>query len=119
MNIPLAHAVVHEAAQRGLQLNYPAAANVTALSGRGVMGEVAGKPITIGSHRYFDQNILHGAHCAEVANADAEGLTTMLVSQGDTYLGYIAVADTVRGKQSTGRQTIERCWIGSFGHVDR
>lgn len=93
---PIAHAVVQEAAQRGLQLTYPAADGVTALSGRGVTGEVNGRSVTIGSHSYFDQNIPHGTHCAEVADADAQGLTTMLVSQGDDYLGYIAVADTVR-----------------------
>ena len=99
---PIAHAVVQEASQRGLQLAYPAASGVTALSGRGVVGEVAGQAITIGSHSYFDQNIPHGAHCAEIAHVDAEGLTTMLVSQGDNYIGYIAVADTVResSKQS-------------------
>lgn len=93
---PIAHAVIAEATQRGLQMTYPAAQDVTALSGRGVTGEVNGRAVTIGSHTYFDQNIPHGAHCAEVAHADAEGLTTMLVSQGDNYLGYIAVADSVR-----------------------
>ena len=102
---PIAHAVVQEASQRGLQLTYPAAEGVTALSGRGVMGEVNGRSVTIGSHSYFEQNIPHIAHCAEVAQADAEGLTTMLVSQEDTYLGFIAVADTVResSKQAVGQ----------------
>ena len=102
---PIAHAVVQEASQRGLQLTYPAAEGVTALSGRGVMGEVNGRSVTIGSHSYFEQNIPHIAHCAEVAQADAEGLTTMLVSQDDTYLGFIAVADTVResSKQAVGQ----------------
>ncbi len=111
---PIAHAVVAEATERGLQMTYPAAQDVTALSGRGVTGDVDGRAVTIGSHTFFDQNIPHGAHCAEVANADAEGLTTMLVSQGDNYIGYIAVADTVRGSSE---QAIMQWKDGGVGHL--
>lgn len=111
---PIAHAVVAEATQRGLQMTYPAAQDVTAFSGRGVTGDVNGRAVTIGSHTYFDQNIPHGAHCAEVANADAAGLTTMLVSQGDNYIGYIAVADTVR---ESSRQAVEQLHNVGVNHL--
>ena len=94
---PLALAVQNEAAGRGLIHRYPAASAVTALTGRGVTGQVNGQQVLVGSHGYFDQTTAHPAeHCTALAEADARGQTTMLVSNDATYLGYIAVADTVR-----------------------
>jgi Cd2+/Zn2+-exporting ATPase len=93
---PLALAIVDEAGQRGLQSHYPAASTVRALAGRGVTGKVNGRQVTIGSHAHFDNEIPHPAHCQEVLAADAQGYTTMLVSADEDYVGYIAVADTVR-----------------------
>jgi Cd2+/Zn2+-exporting ATPase len=94
---PLAHAILMEAEQRGVAQTYPAAANVTALTGRGVTGAVNGRQVTIGSHGYFDElDIAHESHCAAVQGEDSQGYTTMLVSRDAEYMGYIAVADTVR-----------------------
>lgn len=98
---PLAEAVVNETAQRGLDGRYPAAQAVQTLSGRGVQGQVAGRQVLIGSHPYFDQHVPHGDHCQAVAAADAEGLTTMMVSEDDAYAGFIAVADTIRESSRT------------------
>jgi Cd2+/Zn2+-exporting ATPase len=91
---PLAQAVVDASVQRGVAMGE--AAEVTAVSGRGVQGWVNGRHITIGSHRYFDDHIPHAHFCADVAAQDAQGLTTMLVSDEGEYKGYIALADTVR-----------------------
>jgi Cd2+/Zn2+-exporting ATPase len=93
---PIAHAVVHEARHKGISLSYPAAEKVTALTGRGVTGQVGGREVVIGSHPYFDENIPHAAHCKSIAEADANGLTTMMVSSDNSYQGFISVADTVR-----------------------
>ncbi|MCB9422237.1 MAG: heavy metal translocating P-type ATPase [Ardenticatenaceae bacterium] len=93
---PLAEAVVEESSRRGVYGRYPAAENVQAMMGSGVTGRVNGREIFISSHSYFDQNIPHDIHCSAVAAADAAGYTTMLVQDGDTYAGYIAVADQVR-----------------------
>lgn len=93
---PLAHAVISEAAARGVGHTYPAAAAVAALAGRGISGEINGRTIMVGSHAYFDETVPHSAFCADVAAADAQGYTTMLVSEDATYRGYIAVADEVR-----------------------
>ena len=94
---PLAQAVVRESVGRGLQAAYPVAEQVQALTGRGVQGLVNGRPVTVGSHAYFDENVPHEAYCAEVAQQDGQGYTTMLVSDEAGYRGYIAVADKVRG----------------------
>ncbi|MFQ5420031.1 MAG: heavy metal translocating P-type ATPase, partial [Anaerolineae bacterium] len=93
---PLAEAVLAASAQRGVNGRYPAAENVQTLTGAGVTGTVNGRELFVGSHRYFDEHIPHAALCATVAQADAEGYTTMLVQDGADVAGYIAVADAVR-----------------------
>ena len=93
---PIAQAVAHEARHRGLSMNYPAAERVTTLTGRGVTGNVNGHEVVIGSHPYFDESIPHQAHCEVVSNADAGGLTTMMVSSDKRYKGFITIADSVR-----------------------
>jgi Cd2+/Zn2+-exporting ATPase len=93
---PIAQAVTHEARHRGLSMNYPAAENVTALTGRGVTGTVAGHEVILGSHPYFEDHIAHTEHCSAISNADASGMTTMMVSSDRQYKGFITIADSVR-----------------------
>ncbi len=93
---PLAAAVVAEATARGVGERYPAGEQVTAHSGRGISGHVDGHPVTLGSHAWFEDDPGHDPHHAAIAAADAAGLTTMLLSHGDAYRGYIALADTTR-----------------------
>lgn len=94
---PLAKAVVGAAHERGLQAAYPRAESVEMMSGQGVRGMVTGKPITIGSHAYFDSSYPHAAEfCSLVKDAEAHGQTTMLLSDGERVRGFIAVADEVR-----------------------
>jgi len=87
--------VVTAAAERGVEDRYPAGEQVTALTGHGITGRVNGRSITIGSHTYFEDDETHDPHHDEIAEADAAGLTTVLVSDG-AYRGYIALADTPR-----------------------
>ncbi|HSM71365.1 MAG TPA: heavy metal translocating P-type ATPase [Anaerolineales bacterium] len=93
---PIAQAVSHEARHRGLSFLYPAAEQVTTLTGRGVTGSVGGREVVIGSHPYFDDYVPHEGHCETVAHADASGLTTMMVSSDRQYKGFITISDTVR-----------------------
>ena len=94
---PLARAITRAATDRGLGQAYGAAEEVTALAGRGVRGRVNGKPVTVGSHRHFDVTYSHNDPlCRQLDAAEAEGQTTMLVHDGDTVRGFIAVADQVR-----------------------
>ncbi|MBP6472118.1 MAG: heavy metal translocating P-type ATPase [Chloroflexi bacterium] len=98
---PIAQAVVEAAAQRSLDRQYAAAEDVRALMGRGVTGQVNGRVVTIGSHVFFADHLAHAAHCAELETAANQGYTTMLVRRDDAYLGYIAVADTMRPSGET------------------
>lgn len=94
---PLAKAILDETAVRGLDQRYTTAGQVTALTGRGVAGEVDGRQVIIGSHQYFDQNVPHDEVICSQAHEDAtHGLTPMMVSADGKYLGMITVADTVR-----------------------
>ena len=56
---PLAQAILAESTRRGVQARYPAADDVTTLTGRGVRGQVAGQTVTIGSHRFFEEAVAH------------------------------------------------------------
>ena len=92
---PLARAVV--AASEKIASPYPAAEGVTALVGAGVSGAVAGRPVLVGSHAFFEDRIPHSlAECARIDAASGLGQTPLLVSAGEEYQGYIAVADQVR-----------------------
>ncbi|MEM7115630.1 MAG: heavy metal translocating P-type ATPase [Chloroflexota bacterium] len=105
---PLATAVLTASTERGVAEKYPAATAVSALTGRGVVGTVAGQEIFIGSHSYFDANIPHANHCDTIAQQAAQGYTTMLVSQDEQYAGYIAVADTVRESSKTAVSALKK-----------
>ncbi len=93
---PLARAIVAGWEQRGSAHRYPASEGVTALAGQGVRGRVNGRDVFIGSHSFFDNNLIHNAHCRDIAAAAAAGQTAMLVSADDRYFGYLTVADAVR-----------------------
>lgn len=109
---PLARAVVSASKQRGLHQRYAPAQAVTALTGRGVTGTVAGRQVTIGSHAYFDATFGHAPDHCHAATDDAQrGYTPMLVSVDGVYHGAIAVADTVRTSSRTAVQELRAAGI--------
>jgi Zn2+/Cd2+-exporting ATPase len=94
---PLARAIMDASQQQGVADRYAPAANVTALTGRGVVGHVAGREITIGSHAYLENLLTHSSIDCQQANAEAAlGYTPLMVGGDGDYLGTITVADKVR-----------------------
>ena len=94
---PLAAAVVQAAASRHLHTVYAPAEAVETLAGRGVRGTVDGKLVTVGSHSLFDAEFPHpDALCAQVSASEAQGRTTMLLSEGAQVRGFVALADEAR-----------------------
>lgn len=94
---PLAQAVVDAAESRGLISTYPAAENVQTLTGRGVRGQVANHTITVGSHRYFEDELPHASTiCSEIDALEADGQTAILVAHDHELRGFITLADTPR-----------------------
>ncbi len=103
---PLAHAIVDAARMRGIIQNAPRATSVTALPGHGIMGEVNGRTVLIGSHRYFDETAPHPPAFCDRAGQDASaGRTPLLVSVDGTFAGMLSIADAVRPEA---RETIVR-----------
>lgn len=94
---PVGRAVAAEAEARGLRERIPDATHHRILAGRGIEARLSGRPVTVGSHRHFDQNVPHDGHHCTLAAADAvEGRTPVLVELDGRYLGTITLADTPR-----------------------
>lgn len=94
---PLAQAVVKAAERRQLDKIYAPAEAVEALRGQGARGRIGGQWVTVGSHRYFDVAFPHASQlCATIQSAEAAGQTTILLAQGDTVCGFLALADRAR-----------------------
>jgi Cd2+/Zn2+-exporting ATPase len=97
---PLAAAVVTGAVERlGGRVTPPMVSDVKSVTGRGVQAQIAGETVIIGKPVLFSE--LPGSGLPpEVAAANdklvAAGRTTMVVRQGQRFLGVIAVMDTPR-----------------------
>lgn len=94
---PLARAVVEAAKAQQIDERYPAAEHVELIPGRGLRGEVDGRSVTIGSHSYFEAEFPHAQGLCDWAKAqEATGHSTMMLADGATVLGALALADTLR-----------------------
>ena len=96
-NHPLARAVVLAAREAGLEL--PATGGLENVSGRGVRGEVEGRPVLIGTLDLFRATEGHhvGPEITEaVEGLEGAGKTTMAVSRDGRFVGVIALADDLR-----------------------
>jgi Cu+-exporting ATPase len=85
---PLARAVLAAAAAEGIAPD--PVARMRAQPGRGVAGEVDGRPLSLGVH---DST---GALQAQAERLEADGRTVSWLTQGDTVLGLFGFADTVK-----------------------
>ena len=88
---PLAKAIIEEAEDRKLSL--PTASNIKVMNGRGVEGEVSGRSITVLAPRYIT---LQSDIQFQVDELESAGNTVVIVMEGDSALGLIAMADTLR-----------------------
>jgi Cd2+/Zn2+-exporting ATPase len=94
---PLAQAIMVETQNRQLDHRYPAAREVVSLVGQGVQGLVNGTRLTVGSHAHGHESFVeHDRIHEEIELAETDGQTVMLVSQDETVLGFVGVADKMR-----------------------
>jgi Cd2+/Zn2+-exporting ATPase len=92
---PFAGAILQVAEEQGAA--YAGATGVETLTGHGVRGNVNGRRITIGSHRFFDAQFEHTADLCEMAAAIEEtGKSAVMVHDGEAVRGVIALADSAR-----------------------
>jgi len=104
---PLAHAIVEAAEGQGLAI--PAATSIRADPGEGVVGEVGGLKVAVGSVRML---VEAGAHTAPIepmlARHAAEGRTAVAVSEGRRARGVLAFADAPRPSAAAAVGRLER-----------
>lgn len=95
---PLARSVVRYAQALGVDGRYPPGQGVSATTGMGITGQVAGHLISVGNHPFMHRNG-EAAHplCADIRRAEQEGATILVIEdQCCGQLNYLALADTLR-----------------------
>ncbi|NPV84777.1 MAG: cation-translocating P-type ATPase [Anaerolineae bacterium] len=110
---PLATAIVEKAAEYNLSTRYPPAENVTALIGKGISGDIAGRKVFIGSHSHFKAaDIPHPQEdCLAASTAASNGQIPLMISLDNNYLGTITVFDAIRPTAPAAIQTLKKMGI--------
>ncbi|MEQ1860279.1 MAG: copper-translocating P-type ATPase [Chthoniobacteraceae bacterium] len=91
---PLAAAIVEAAQERGLKLD--AVESFESVTGRGVVGRVAGREVVIGNAAFLDERGIAGAFADQAATLQERGQTAMLVALDGKAAGVVAVADPIK-----------------------
>ena len=92
---PFAQAIQAVAHEKGIRTK--TASDVESLTGFGLRGVVDGQRVTIGSHRFFDNEFAHSARlCAMARDYEAAGKSAVMLHDGEAVRGVIALADTPR-----------------------
>ncbi len=93
---PLAAAIVDGAKARGLPLNV-SLEHFTALVGRGVEAEVAGRAVLVGTRVLLNERAIPFTSLeSQLETLEEQGKTAMLVALDGKAVGIVAVADTVK-----------------------
>ena len=109
---PLAAAIVRDGAARLDGVPIPAATDVTAVTGKGVRGQVDGADVWIGNTALFDDDGgVDRATTAAVGQLQASGRTIMIVRRGDRFLGVLGLMDTPRPAARAAIEQLQRVGI--------
>ena len=94
---PLAAAIVKGGTEK-LKKDVPAAANVSAIQGRGIKADYNGSTIHVGNKELYTEknNSLPDEIKAKAEDLEKQGNTTMLVQQNDKYIGIVTLMDVAR-----------------------
>ncbi len=104
---PIAHAIVESARERGLQHRYPPASAVVAATGRGVVGEIGGSKIAVGTAALMrDHGAAAGAEAFSGFDPDRE--TVMMVARDSRIVGAIGVRDSLRPESRSVLEELRR-----------
>ena len=92
---PLGRAVVEAALERGL--DFPEIADFQAESGRGVIAQIDGETVRVGSPAFLSAaGVALDALQERIDTAEQQGHTVIVVARGDRLLGAIALGDALR-----------------------
>jgi Cu+-exporting ATPase len=104
---PLADAVDEAAAARGVSLSK--VERFEARPGLGIVGEVEGRRVVLGSHRLMDEiGVDPGALVAGADQRRAEGATALFVAIDDRPAGLISVVDPIKADARQAVQALKR-----------
>ena len=99
---PIGSAIVKKATQSGIALSTPS--EFTQVEGGGILATVDGEKCLVGNRRLVEKHGISDAAAFEKETLlSKQGKTPVFVAKGNTLLGIIAVADTVR---STSKQAV-------------
>ncbi len=104
---PLAEAIVAGATERGLELEEPE--SFDSITGKGVVGRVAGHEVAVGNTALMEQVGADTAPLADAAEAmRREGQTAMLVAIDGRAAGLVAVADPIKASTPEAIEALHR-----------
>ena len=104
---PLAESIVREA--RARQLELPAARDFESVTGIGVVGQVGGRRIAVGSRALMQQLGIDAASVeSRVEELRRDGASVMFVAVDARIAGLVAVADPVKGSASETVRALQR-----------
>lgn len=95
---PISHAIREAASSRGVLSRYPQAQGVKAVAGRGIVGELSGTRIAVGSDALFAEGgeALAASGPGFADSLRASSRTVMLVARDTELVGAIGVEDPLR-----------------------
>lgn len=92
---PLAEAIVKSAKAKGIDVPEPESFN--SISGKGVEAKLKGETILLGNRKLMqEKKIAFAEQEKKINELESQGKTVMLVAKGNSFLGLIAVADTLK-----------------------
>jgi Cu+-exporting ATPase len=92
---PLARAIIDGARERGAEAG--PLVNFKAVTGKGVVGEVEGRPVALGNAALLsDLGVESGSLMARAESLRGEGQTVMFVALGGKLAGLLGVADPIK-----------------------
>jgi Cd2+/Zn2+-exporting ATPase len=96
-NHPLAQAILRKAQAEGIE-NLPGSGELQSVTGRGVLVRLNGRVVRIGNLRLFESQERPAPEpiVSMVRDLEAGGKTTMVVQDGERFLGVIGLADQSR-----------------------
>ncbi len=106
---PLAQAIVRKAKEQSLALD--PVENFQSITGKGVVGNIHGKTITVGSPRLLEEHGGSGVLANELDRLQTEAKTVMAVLRDGNLLGLVAVADTMKDDAAPAVAALKRANI--------
>ena len=92
---PLGEAIVMKA--KSLRMKIPEVKGFESFTGKGVSGNYGNKKILLGNRELMNSNKINfRSHEEKISKLEREGKTVMLVSVNNSFIGCIAVADTLK-----------------------